>query len=382
VKVTAIGLHYVECRLPEPQGTATSFFDRRSALLVEVKTDEGVSGWGETWHSPAAAWTIIETSLGGAVLGQDPFEYVRLWTAMYAQLGYERQGPGLMALSAVDMALWDLRGRALGQPIARLLGGPVRTRVPAYASGPFLKPGRDPYRAYRREAERVLAPGFRALKMKVGVNPDADGRAGQAVRRVVGPEVVLLADANQGYTPRPAIESGRQLEAEGFAWLEEPVAPDDVEGYAHVAGALGLAVVGGEALGGIRPFRSFLERGALDVAQPDLAVAGGFTEVARIAALAAAWQVPVVPHVWGTGINLYASLQLCAVLPGYRSHTPLPYPWFEFDQSPNPLRDLWGTPAVGPDGMIEVPTGPGLGVEIDPKAFAAHLQRRGEVTRE
>ena len=121
---------------------ASVFFDRRSALLVEIRSDEGTVGWGETWHSPAAAWTIIETSLATAILGQDPFEYQRLWHAMHAQLGYERQGPGLMALSAVDMALWDMRGRALGQPISRLLGGPVRTRVPAYASGPYLKPGR------------------------------------------------------------------------------------------------------------------------------------------------------------------------------------------------------------------------------------------------
>jgi D-galactarolactone cycloisomerase len=380
VKIAAIALHYVECRLPEPLGNATTFFDRRSALLVEVRSDEGPAGWGETWHSPAAAWTIIETSLAAAVLGQDPFEYQRLWQAMHACLGYERQGPGLMALSAVDMALWDLRGRALGQPIARLLGGPIRTRVPAYAGGPYLRPGRDPYRAYRREAERILAPGFRALKMKIGVDPDADGRAAQAVRRVVGPDVILLADANQGYTPRPAIEAGRQLESEGFAWLEEPVAPDDVDGYAHVAGALGLSVVGGEAIGGIRAFRAFFERSALDVAQPDLAIAGGFTELARIAALAAAWQVPVVPHVWGTAVSLYASLQLCAVLPGYRSHTPLPYPWLEYDQSPNPLRELWGAPAVGPDGMVEVPQAPGLGIEVDPAAFAPYLQRRTEVT--
>jgi D-galactarolactone cycloisomerase len=379
MKISSLVLHLVECRLPEPQGNATSFFDRRGALLVEVRTDEGLVGWGETWHSPAAAWTIIETSLAPAVFGQDPFEYRRLWGAMHACLGYERQGPGLMALSAVDMALWDLRGRALVQPIARLLGGPIRTRVPAYAGGPYLRPGRDPYRAYRREAERILAPGFRAMKMKIGVDPRADGRAAAAVRRVVGPDVILLADANQGYTPRPAIEAGRQLEAEGFAWLEEPVAPDDVEGYAQVAGALGVAVAGGEALGGIRAFRSFFERNALDVAQPDLSVAGGFTEVARIGALASAWEVPVVPHVWGTAVNLYASLQLCAVLPGYRSHTPMPYPWFEYDQSPNPLRELWGAPTVGPDGMIEIPQGPGLGIEIDRDAFEPYLQRRLEV---
>jgi D-galactarolactone cycloisomerase len=380
VKITSIGLHLVECLLPEPQGNASAFFDRRSALLVEVRTDEGIAGWGETWHSPPAAWTIIETMLASSVLGQDPLEHRRLWHAMHGNLGYERQGPGLMALSAVDMALWDLRGRALRQPIARLLGGPVRTRVGAYAGGPYLRPGRDPYRGYRREAERIVAPGFRALKMKIGVDPAADGRAAAAVRRVVGPDVVLLADANQGYTPRPAIEAGRHLEAESFAWLEEPVAPDDVDGYAQVAGALGLAVVGGEALGGIRAFRTFFERNALDAAQPDLAIAGGFTEVMRIAALAAAWEVPVVPHVWGTAVNFYASLQLAAVLPGYRSHTPMPYPWFEYDQSPNPLRELWGVPSVGPDGMVEVPQGPGLGIEIDPRAFEPYLLRRGEVT--
>src|SRR5262249_1953884 len=186
MKIDRIRLHFVECGLPEPQGTATAFIDRRGALLVEVRSDEGLSGWGETWHSPAAAWTIIETALAPAVLGQDPFEYRRLWEAMHECLGYERQGSGLMPLSAVDIALWDLRGRALGQPIARLLGGPVRTRVPAYAGGPYLKPGRDPYRSYRREAERIIAPGFRALKMKVGVDPDPDGRGAAGGRQVVG----------------------------------------------------------------------------------------------------------------------------------------------------------------------------------------------------
>jgi D-galactarolactone cycloisomerase len=102
--------------------------------------------------------------------------------------------------------------------------------------------------------------------------------------------------------------------------------------------------------------------------------------VARIASLAAAWEVPIVPHVWGTAVNLFAALQLCAVLPGYRSHTAMPYPWFEYDQSPNPLRELWGVPSVGPDGMVEIPQAPGLGIEIDPRAFEAYLQRRGEVT--
>jgi D-galactarolactone cycloisomerase len=367
--------------MPEPLGAGGQFFDRRSSLLVELRSDDGVSGWGETWHSPSAAWTIIETTLAPAVLGQDPFEYRRLWVDMHERLGYERQGSGLMALSAIDMALWDLRGRALGQPIGRLLGGPLRTRVPAYASGPYLRPGRDPYRRYRQDVERIVVAGFRALKMKVGIDPAADGRAATAVRKVAGPDVILLADANQVYTTQPAIEAGRQLEQEGFAWLEEPVAPDNVDAYASVAGALGLAVVGGEALGGIRAFRVFFERHALDAVQPDVSIAGGVTEVIRIAALAAAWEVPVIPHVWGTAVNFHASLQLCAALPGYRSHTQVPYPWFEYDQSPNPLRDLWGAPAIGPDGMVEVPQGPGLGIEIDPSALRPYVQRVGEVTR-
>jgi D-galactarolactone cycloisomerase len=379
VKIESIRLHLVECGMPEPLGAGGHFFDRRSSLLVEILGDDGVSGWGETWHSPSAAWTIIETTLAPAVLGQDPFEYQRLWIDMHERLGYERQGSGLMALSAIDMALWDLRGRVLGQPIGRLLGGPLRTRVPAYASGPYLRPGRDPYRRYRQDAERIVAAGFRALKMKIGVDPAADGRAAVAVRKVVGPDVILLADANQVYTTQPAIEAGRQLEREGFAWLEEPVAPDNVDAYASIVGALGLAVVGGEALGGIRAFRAFFERHALDAVQPDVSIAGGVTEAMRIAALAAAWEVPVIPHVWGTAVNFHVSLQLCAALPGYRSHTHVPYPWFEYDQSPNPLRDLWGAPAIGPDGMVEVPQGPGLGIEMDPSALRPYIQHVGEV---
>ena len=245
MKIAAIRLHLVECRLPEPQGNARQFIDRRAALLVEVRSDEGLGGWGETWHSPPAAWTIIETALAPAILGQDPMEYQRLWAAMHEPSGTSARGRGSWRCRPSTWRSGTCAAARSASRSAGCSGGPIRTRVPAYASGPYLRPGRDPYRAYRREAERMIAPGFRAMKMKIGVDPGADGRAASAVRKVVGPDIILLADANQGYTVRPAIEAGRQLETEGFAWLEEPVAPDDVEGYAHVAGALGLAVVGG-----------------------------------------------------------------------------------------------------------------------------------------
>ena len=368
--------------MPEPLGAGGHFFDRRSALLVEVRSDDGIAGWGETWHSPPVAWTIIETTLAPAILGQDPLEYLRLWADMHERLGYERQGPGLMALSAVDMALWDLRGRALRQPIARLLGGPSEPGCPLCqrpipSTGPRSLPG-----VRRVEAERIIRPGFRAMKMKVGVDPSADGRAARAVRKVVGPDVILLADANQVYTTRPAIEAGRQLEEEGFAWLEEPVAPDDVEAYAHVAERPGLAVVGGEALGGIRAFRTFFERGALDVAQPDVSIAGGFTEVMRIAALAAAWEVPVIPHVWGTAINLYASLQLCAVLRGLSK----PHPHRRIRGSSTTSRPIRSRAVGCPRGRAGRhgggPAGPWAGDRSGPTRLPPYLQRYGEVTQD
>jgi D-galactarolactone cycloisomerase len=376
MKIVGIRGYHVGCRLPEAQGNASGWYDQRASLIIELIGDNGLSGWGETWHSPGAAAGAIRENLAALVLGADACNRRALWAGLTSRLGYDRQGVSMMAISAIDMAVWDLVARSEGVSIADLLGGRLRDRCFVYASGPYFRPNGDPYRDYVQEAEGYRQAGFRAIKMKVGVSARADGAVAKAVRQAIGPDCALMVDGNHGYTARGAINAAGHMEDADLLWFEEPVLPNEPAAYKRIIDAVPMAVAGGEALGGINAFRDFLFPTPLfDIVQPDLAICGGFSEAVRIATLADAASVPVVPHVWGTAINLYASLQLIAVLPG--RHTGVvahaAFPWLELDRSPNPLRTFCGEPALAGDGTVSIPDGPGLGIEIHTADFEAFI---------
>jgi D-galactarolactone cycloisomerase len=376
MKIIGIRGYHLGCRLPEAQGNASGWYDQRASLIIELIGDNGLSGWGETWHSPGAAAGAIRETFAPLVLGVDARNRRALWTSLAFRLGYDRQGVGMMAISAIDMALWDLIARSEGVSIAALLGGRLRDRVFVYASGPYFRPNGAPYRDYVREAEGYRRAGFRAIKMKVGVTGRADGDVAKAVRRAIGSDCALMVDGNHGYTARSAINAAGHMEEADLLWFEEPVLPNEPAAYQRIIDAVPMAIAGGEALGGINAFRDFLFPETLfDIVQPDLAICGGFSEVMRVAALADAASVPVVPHVWGTAINLYASLQLTAVLPGRHSGAVAhaTFPWLELDRSPNPLRTFCGEPPLADDGTVSIPDGPGLGIEISAADFEAFI---------
>jgi D-galactarolactone cycloisomerase len=377
-RIIRVDGYEVRCALPEIIGNSRVFFDQRSALLVAVTTADGAVGWGETWAMPAAAAAVIRSGLGRTVLGQDAAAPRRVWDAMTRTLGYDRRGVSHMAMSALDLATWDAAARRAGVPIASLLGGALRDRIPAYVSGPFLKPGPDPYRDFDADIESYLAAGFRAMKLRMGIAPRTDAAHLTRVRKRVGPDFPLMVGLNEGATYRIALVYGDAFRDAGLVWLEEPVRHDNLPAYGKLAGALPMALAGGEALIGVTPFRDFLAAGALDIVQPDLALCGGFSEGLRIAALADAFEVPLLPHVWGTGINFCASLQFVAILPEGKGPG-VRYPLFEYDFSFNPLRDAFGTFPLDADGAVRVPTGPGLGIEIEPAMFAPHVIDRWSI---
>lgn len=367
------------CTLPELIGNATRFFDQRQALLVRLTAADGQCGWGETWSMPGAAATVLRGGLGQAVLAQADGSPRGLWDAMTRTLTYDRRGVTQMAMSAVDIAAWDLAGRRAGRPIAALLGGALRSEVPAYVSGPFIKPGTDPYRDFERDIDGYLHAGFRAMKLRLGLNARAEGALLARLRRRVGDAFPLMADLNEGAGVRAALVFAQRFAESDLVWLEEPIRHDDLPGYVRLAKTLPMALAGGEALIGVTPFRDFLARGALDVVQPDLALCGGFSEGQKIAALAEAYNVPLVPHVWGTAINFHASLQFIAGLPELRGPG-LRYPLFEFDPSFNPFRDMCGAVGVRADGCVAIPDAPGLGIEVDPRQFESYVVDRWSVT--
>ena len=272
---------------------------------------------------------------------------------------YDRRGAAAMAIAALDMALHDAAARAQGISIAAMLGGALRERVMAYASGPFIRKDPDPYGRYLAETEGYLRQNFRAIKPRCGIDPRKDGAMAMAQRRLIGPDIALMIDVNQGYTARAAIESAKRMEEADLLWIEEPVQPEDIPGYQTVSRAVNIAIAGGEALGSLAAYRDFFLATTFSIVQPDLTVCGGFTGFRRVAALADAFEIPVMPHVFGTVVNFYASVQMAALLPARRGGGPAPYPFVEFDGTENPLLKVLGEPKLNSDGTFTVPAGAG-----------------------
>jgi D-galactarolactone cycloisomerase len=329
----------------------------RRCGLVELRTDDGRIGWGE--GSAVASPGVLAEH----VVGCDPFDVAVLGRAAVAA------GCSPAAWSGVDIALWDLMGQAVERPVHQLLGGAARRSIPVYASGLFLYDAEHATEGLEAEAAAYAQARFSAVKMKIGFGPRVDERRVAVVRHAIGPDVLLAVDANCAYDAATAIASARAVAAHDIYWYEEPVAPTEVEAYLQVKAAAPMQLAGGESLEGLGGFRDLVSKRALDIVQPDISIAGGFTACRRIDALAEAHGVRVLPHMWGSSIRLAATLHWQAVLPegpGLLAEPSL----FEYDMTENGLRTELSRQRFEPhDGMLEVPQGPGLGVDVDRPAL-------------
>jgi L-alanine-DL-glutamate epimerase-like enolase superfamily enzyme len=366
VRVVEITGHHLNFHPKHPLGNARTFMRSRDFLALRITTDEGHIGWGEVFSSPWAAAALVRHQFSRFVLGRSPTLHRRIFQDMLESLGYDRRGPAMMAMSAIDMALHDAAARSRGISVAEMLGGPLRDRVFAYASGPFMREGGDPYRHYPDEVGSYLDLGFRALKPRAGLSPRADRKMIDAMRAQVGEGIALMVDMNQGYASGAARSSAFSMQDAGLLWIEEPVQPEDLPGYVAVARSSSTPIAGGEALASPAAFREFLEAGALSVLQPDLTVCGGFTGFQRIAHLADAYDLPVMPHAFSTTINFHASLQMASMLPTRRGGGPAGYPFVEWDPTGNPLLELIPL-KLDQDGFVDVPDAPGLGMDLTPE---------------
>ena len=314
----------------------------------------------------------VVRALAPTLIGLDPLGSEAIWQDIYARLrDHGQKGLAIEGLSGIDIALWDIKGRHFGVPCHRLMGGPLRTEVRAYATGLYRRRQGNPIDYLAKEAAGYAAEGFHAVKLKVGFGIAEDLAAARAVRDAIGPDVGLMVDANHAYDAVAAIRLGRLLEPLDIGWFEEPVPPEDLEGYRAVRAALAIPIAGGECEYTRLGFREVLTRGAMDIIQPDICAAGGLTECRKIADMAAAFGVRYNPHVWGTGIGIAASLQLMAVLPPHTPHSLSPAdPVFEFDRTEHPIRQaILREPIEHVRGMLRIPEGPGLGIEIDRRAL-------------
>jgi D-galactarolactone cycloisomerase len=375
--ITAVRTHVLEARLSQPFAYSRAWYDTRTAMVVEIETDAGLIGWGEC-YGPARMTAAVVQSVAPWLIGEDPLRTDYLWQMIYARLrDHGQKGVVIEGLSGIDIALWDIKGKHFGVPAHRLLGGPLRTEVQAYATGLYRRKSGDPLRYLAEEAAGYVAEGFKAVKLKVGFGVEEDAAVTRAVREAIGPGVALMVDANHAYDAVAAIRLGRMIEPYDIGWFEEPVPPEDVAGYRAVKAALSIPVAGGECEFTRFGFRDLLLSQAIDIIQPDTCAAGGLSECKKIADMAEAFGVRYNPHVWGTGIAIAASLQLLAVLP---AHTPVSLapiqPMLEFDRTEHPIRQsLLVQPIEHSGGIVRVPDGPGLGVEVDRDALARFTVR-------
>jgi D-galactarolactone cycloisomerase len=331
-----------------------------------------LTGWGEC-YGPARINAGVVHELGSLLIGQDALRTEFIWHDLYARFrDHGQKGSVLQGLSGIDIALWDLKGKYFNQPVHRLMGGPVRDKVTAYATGLYRQESGDPASYLAEEAAQYCAQGFSAMKLKVGFGVEDDLRAARAVRAAIGTHTRLMIDANHAYDSVAAIALGRRIEELDISWFEEPVPPEDVDGHTRVRAALSIPIASGECEFTRLGFRTLLDRHAIDIAQPDTCSAGGLSECKKIADLVFAYGVRFAPHVWGTGIAIAAALQLLAVVqPSTPPSLQPEEPMLEFDRTEHPIRAaLLTDPIEHMNGIVRVPQGPGLGIDIDRQALA------------
>ncbi|MEO8628247.1 MAG: mandelate racemase/muconate lactonizing enzyme family protein [Betaproteobacteria bacterium] len=341
---------------------------KRDAVIVKVTTQGGLVGWGESHHGrcPGAVAALVNTTLKQLVICMDAHDVVGVWNKIYVrQLGSHGMGAGAcLAMSGIDMALWDIRGKALSVPLYKLLGGASRP-IPAYAGGVSLgyqEPG-----ALVEEAKPHIAAGYRAIKLRVGDTPQRDLERVAAVRDAIGDDIAILVDANTGYSVADARNAMPGFDEYGVGWLEEPFPAHDYASYRLATSFGSVPLAAGENHYTRFEFNRVIEDQAITILQPDLSKTGGITEALRIAHLASAWKLQINPHTSMTGINMAATIHFLAAIDngGY----------FEGDVSKNNLfRDqLVSEPyRVDREGCVLPLERPGLGLDIDEKFIAAH----------
>jgi len=376
MKIIDVRSHVLEHVLDTPFQSASMRFDRRQHLLVEVECDDGTIGWGECL-GPARPNAAIVAAYKPWLIGQSPLETEKHWAVLYNALRDQGQrGLAVTALSGIDIALWDIKGKHFGVPISTLLGGRFRESVRAYATGAFRRDGVDRVEDNAADIARFRAEGFHAAKIKVGFGLEEDLRVIQAVRAAAGPDMRVMIDGNHGYDTLEAIQLGRKAADFDIAWFEEPVVPEHLDAYRAVRAGQPIPVAGGETWHTRWGMREPIATRCIDIIQPDVCGAGGFTEVRRIADLAALHGVRMVPHVWGTAVQIAASLHvIAAMIPNPVRPDPIE-PILEFDRTDNPFRQAVVTvPLEHVNGVVAIPDGPGLGIEINRDALKAFAPR-------
>ncbi|MEM6629548.1 MAG: mandelate racemase/muconate lactonizing enzyme family protein [Bacteroidota bacterium] len=366
MKITAVESFILSDKLEKSFYFSQWEYAERKICIVKITTDSGHVGWGEG-YGPAGMVQEGIKLLTPFILDKNPLETEAIWEIMYRRtLDFARRGVLVSAISAMDIALWDAKGKILDQPVHRLLGGKKRDFVIPYATGMYFSQSEQLGDLLAEEARSYVAQGFKAMKMKVGLGIEEDIFQVRKVREAIGPEVKLMIDSNHAYNLREAIRLSKGVEPFDIFWFEEPLSPEYYHQYAELRSKTSIPIAGGECEYLRFGFQTLLSSHSVDIAQPDICATGGLTEAKRIATLASVYGVEIVPHTWGTGIAISAALHFICNLDPIPGRLKPPNFYLEYDRTENALRDeLTHSDMRMENGVIQVSDRPGLGFEVN-----------------
>jgi D-galactarolactone cycloisomerase len=369
-KITKVELIPLVHRLAEGRsyGMARGLAAARHTSIVRLVTDEDVTGIGEAWGPPKVTRAYCDL-IAPYFVGRSVYDFEHVLSKILSTHYHSGiQNQMVACLSGIDMACLDAVGKLHGLPVADLIGGRGRSALPVYISGGYLT--EDATRDFPAELERLAATGVRRVKIKIGIGPASDAERVAAARTVLGEEVDLIVDANGNYTVDEALESMRRIADHRIFWYEEPLPPQDFDGYAELRRKASMPIATGEALYTAWDFKRLLELRGVDVVQPDLTLCGGIRAGREVALLARLCHVRLSPHVWGGAVGLAAACHFVASIPDYPHSRNIVEPTLiEYEIGENPLREeIVCEPLRLADGALALPDRPGLGVELDPAA--------------
>jgi D-galactarolactone cycloisomerase len=351
-------------------------YSERKICIVKITTDSGHVGWGEG-YGPATVLKAGIDYLRQFIIGMDPLQSEVIWHKLYRRtLDYARRGILMASVSALDVAVWDLKGKILEEPVHLLLGGKKRDELLPYATGLYFRDSTALTDALVEEALHYKSLGYRAIKMKVGLGIEKDIEHVSRVREAIGPDIHLMIDSNHAFNLREAALLARALEKYNLYWFEEPISPEYYKQYAELRSKTSIPIAGGECEYLQYGFLQLLQNNSVDIVQPDICAAGGLTEVKRIAGLADAYGVEVVPHTWGTGIAISAEIHFVSNLNAIPGRLMGPDFLIEYDCTENGLREeLTKVDYQFKNGKIIVPDTPGLGFEVNMDVINKYLTK-------
>lgn len=349
-------------------------YSERRICIVKITTTSGHVGWGEG-YGPAGVIKAGVEHLAQFIIGMNPLENETIWSTMYRRtLDYARRGVLVSAISAIDVALWDLKGKILNQPVYMLLGGKMRDKIIPYATGLYFTKCNNLAEKLCDEAKLYVDMGFKAIKMKVGLGINQDIAIVERVRNAIGDNIELMVDSNHAYNLREAVQLANAIEKYNIGWFEEPISPEFYEQYSELRLKTNIPIAGGECEYLKYGFKTLLESKSVDIIQPDICGTGGLSEAKKIATLASVFGVEVVPHSWGTGIALSAAAHFITNLDHVPGRLNSKTCMMEYDRSENGLREELTVNSIKfEDGIITLGDKPGLGFEVNEEALHKYM---------